>query len=497
MRHLIIPAIATIAMAIGSAATAAEPFADMLKRVPDNANTLIMVDLAALRASPMGVKQGWEKQNERDFYGGISGIPPAVQQLLVASYLDPSTLSKSWDVTLAQLDTAATPVALARREGGSVDPTNPELVASSRNAFFTVFEPKLVGARCPANRQEMVRWQRFAAKNDRPVVTDYLQQVVKDSAGKHIVLAIDITDVLDAPGVKERLKKAKALERRNVNLEDLAKLIVTIKGISLSVTADSTLKGEIRVEYGVPPNDLAGFGRALTVEALSAAGLVDTDDMEKWDQKIEGNTMVLRGGFTEKGLRALLLPMTPPSLSPSSLVDQIDKANTPTDPKAVASLRYFRSVKSLLDELQDPKNNKTHSRISYLYKEYARKIDELPLLNVDPELLNWGASVSGTVRELANQALLQSRSNTALQANVQEGVNIVPDMYQRYGAGYGWSYYASAPGYQWNSNRTQITNMMAAGNLTKSARRQETWKNINGETVKVRQAMVGKYNVEF
>ena len=70
-------------------------------------------------------------------------------------------------------------------------------------------------------------------------------------------------------------------------------------------------------------------------------------------------------------------------------------------------------------------------------------------------------------------------------------------MHQQYGAGYGWSYAYGAPGYQWNSNRTQITNMMAIGNLNESPRRKDTWKNINAETVKVRQAMVGKYNVEF
>src|SRR5262245_30390713 len=133
MRHLIIPALATVALAFASA-SAAEPFADLLKRVPDNANTLILVDLDALHTSAMGKKQGWAKQQEGDYYGGVSGIPPAVDQLLIASYLDPSTLSKSWDVTLARIDTATNATQLARKAHGSVDATNPELVLSPRNA---------------------------------------------------------------------------------------------------------------------------------------------------------------------------------------------------------------------------------------------------------------------------------------------------------------------------------------------------------------------------
>jgi hypothetical protein len=268
---------------------------------------------------------------------------------------------------------------------------------------------------------------------------------------------------------------------------------VSLKGITLTVKADDDLQGELRLEFGAPPNAMASFGLALTVEALEGAGLA-LDDLEKWNQSVDGNAMVMRGKFTEKGLRALLVPLTPTVLSSqASLADKVGSA----DPKAQIAKRYFDSVTNMLDELQEGKNNKSLNRIWYLYKEYSRKIDEIPILDVDPELLQWGASISSTVREMANQAHLNGRTNTALSANIVEGVASVPNARQYYGGGYGWGYQYSAPGLEWQSNRQQMNNLMAMGNLSESARRQETWKNINAATFKMRQAMVAKYKIEF
>ena len=39
--------------------------------------------------------------------------------------------------------------------------------------------------------------------------------------------------------------------------------------------------------------------------------------------------------------------------------------------------------------------------------------------------------------------------------------------------------------------------MIAAGNLSESARRHETWKNIDAASNKLRQAMTAKYSIEF
>jgi hypothetical protein len=483
-----------IPLAMGLNLPAAEPLADMLKKAPEQANTLLFIDVKGLVNSAMGVKNNWNKQHERDYYAGVSGVPPAVQQILVASYLDPSTLQKNWDVEVLRLDTPITAEQLARKEQGQIDATNADIVVSPRNAFFTIFEPTLVGARSPANRQEMIRWQRFAGrKNAEPAVSPFLQEAAKAAEGKHLFLAIDVTDVPDAPGVRQRLKNATTLIGRKVNLDELTKLFVGLKGVSLTVKADAALEGELRVEFSMAANDLAAFGRALTMEVLEHAGL-SVEDMDKWDQRIDGNALVLHGKFTEKGLRGLIMPLMPTVLSPA---ESLGKKATSTDPKVQASLKYFHSITGMLDELQDGKNNRSLSRISYLYGEYARKIDDLPILDVDPDLLKYSAAVSTTIREIGNQSRLQGRTNTALSANIVEGVAQVPNAYNYYGGGYGWGYNFSAPGYEWQSNRQQITNMMASGNLTESARRHETWKNINAATVKVKQDMVAKYNVEF
>src|SRR5205085_2641621 len=133
----------------------------------------------------------------------------------------------------------------------------------------------------------------------------------------------------------------------------------------------------------------------------------------------------------------------------------------------------------------------------YLYKEYSRKMGELPVLNVDPELLQFSLNVSAVIRELSNQAKMTGQQNRVIESNTYEGAVTTPNANQHYVGGYGWGYGYSTPSTGWVSNRPQMQNLMAAGNMSESARRNESWKNINTETAKMKQAMTAKYNIEF
>jgi hypothetical protein len=120
---------------------------------------------------------------------------------------------------------------------------------------------------------------------------------------------------------------------------------------------------------------------------------------------------------------------------------------------------------------------------------------ELPVLNVDPDLLQFSLNVSTTVRDLSNQAKITNQQNQVIQHNTYD--TMVMSQNQHYVGGYGWGYGFSTPSKNWESNRPQMEYLMAAGNMSESARRNETWKNINTETAKMKQAMTAKYNVEF
>src|SRR5438128_444025 len=65
---------------------------DLLIRVPDQANALLVVDVPALHKSRMGVRENWAKRHERQFMAGVASIPPSVQRVVLAAEVNPSTL---------------------------------------------------------------------------------------------------------------------------------------------------------------------------------------------------------------------------------------------------------------------------------------------------------------------------------------------------------------------------------------------------------------------
>ena len=67
--------------------------------------------------------------------------------------------------------------------------------------------------------------------------------------------------------------------------------------------------------------------------------------------------------------------------------------------------------------------------------------------------------------------------------------------YARYGYYGGYAY--SVPGVEVQNNYSQVTNMMATNGNTEGALRQQTWRNIEDASNKVRLSMTKKYGVEF
>src|SRR5262249_34097689 len=68
-----------------------------------------------------------------------------------------------------------------------------------------------------------------------------------------------------------------------------------------------------------------------------------------------------------------------------------------------ASLRYYRAVNSVLDDLKTrgAAKGRDYSRSAMLFESFAAKIERLPIRDVDPVLTQYGASVAGRLRAMA------------------------------------------------------------------------------------------------
>jgi len=173
-----------------------------------------------------------------------------------------------------------------------------------------------------------------------------------------------------------------------------------------------------------------------------------------------------------------------------------------------ASQTYFKSITSLLDDLRIKRSSSefvTWGQVGAWFEKYARKIDGLPILNVDAELLDYGAYVGNSLRDAENamkgigvrSGYRKTELPTQYTYNVQAGV-VGRTGYGPYGYGSGAAY-----GYRWTAQE----DLSAEAQAQARVRTQEKIKGnveanhiaqgIAESTAEVRRRMTEKYQVEF
>ena len=247
---------------------------ELLRRVPDSANTIILIDVERMLMSPIAMKEKWrDKGNSSE--GETLHFPINSERYMLASKLDfVSNFENLWDVALIETTSDVSLPYLAKTEGGYLDTVEGQEVAfSPRNAFFVSFKPTILGVSFPANRQDLGRWLRSLQRRDEPQVSEYLQQAVTLAHGKdHMVVAFDLGDLFTSRMVRDRLHRAESLAGKKVDLDALTKVLTSIKGVTLTVEATDRLNGKMRVDFGESPAPLKEVAKALMFEVLEKNG---------------------------------------------------------------------------------------------------------------------------------------------------------------------------------------------------------------------------------
>ncbi len=491
-RHL--PGLAVIATLLAAGLAAAAPYDDLLQRVPEQANSILFANVRALYNSALGRELNWHRKLESDYVGGLTNLPPQADRAVMAQRMDPTTLQAAWRIELVQLNMPITAADLARRVSGTMDQVGGfNVVASPRGSFFVEFSPRLFAEAYPADRQKLSRWLQFCQKNTRPVVSPYLLDSAADAGeGAQALLAIDLKDVFDMPGITQRLANAESLKgKRGVDLRALAELLAGIQGMQIRVRVDRVIHGEIRLDFSSSAEPMHVVAKDFIIDAMESMGAAVEDlNSPNWRARIEGNRVILAGDLSPRGARLLLSPGAN-RITGTAYADLTRTEAAPPDPKAAATMHYYRALTSLLDELNTTKDTRKISARGYWYQQYASKIDSLPLLNVDEEMLQFGTAVSQALRTMA---LVGSQAK-AENDSVQSQVYYAPVSGWGSTSGYGWSYTGRVSGVATNYGAAVALCQQNA--RTEKAYREGTWANINAAKLAIRKKMVAKYNIEF
>lgn len=501
------------AILITTALTANAQFEGMKYRIPLDANTLVLINAEKIFGSPIADRQRWQALRETAYEAGLTALPPDGTAVILAARMDHEYCQSVWELGMLRLRNPRNVTSVAQMYGGQMDEIMGRSAARLPSDHYVIqVMDDLLAAYTPANRQDVARWLGSTDIVAAPKIPAYLEQAFgyATKAGTPFVMAIDLSGCVSEQHCKSRLRSPESLKNADVSESRLASLFSGVQGITLGLTLDQKVTGAIRVDFSDTPNELKEIGKPLLLEILQKQGAM-IEDFREWAPSIEGTAFVMRGTLSAGGARRVFSVLElPPTLAAARLSATSPGADTQQTANRLASQQYFKSVTGLLDDLRDkPKRVQfqTFGQAAMWYNRYARKIDRLPMLNVDHELLDYGLQVASALRE-AEMAMKAVGMRSSVRTSQNNPVS----------SGYGWSFGGYRAGLGYFSDYYGVSPMAAAvdaGRATLQAKgrtdavirmqervrgassMQEIWQSLDEATVEIRRVMINKFSADF
>ena len=387
--------------------------------------------------------------------------------------------------------------------------------ASPRNAFFAEIGSGLIGIHTPANRQQLSKWLVYQKKNQISAMSQYLLSAAAPENPALMVMAIDLTDSLDALAIHRGLNVSKLMAtQKNVNLGETEKTLAKIKGLTLSVRAGEPLAGELSADFNMDIMAIRFFVRPLLLEALQHTGLY-VADFDSWKPRFTDNSVTISGPLSLRSFRKLGMLIKTPAPNPDAASMETYKSLDPAQRTLAASQRYFTKVDQILENLKIDRT-KSVKGLAGWYDQSSDQLGKLPILDVDPLLIAFGTQMSEHLRAMGASLRGISLQSSYLQRQKMEGQIYQAPNYGSWSGGYN-SYYGFHAGYSgagvasnvaaWASgtaggtttinNYDQVYQMQDQLVTQGAAARIQLWAQIDVDTAAMRKVMTEKYKTEF
>ena len=469
-------------------------FGSLESRIPSGANTVVVFDVERVLASPFAVANELSKRGQAAFESGLSVLPPSATHLMMASQMDLEYMKPTWSVSLMRMSETPSLPEIAARYGGEMDMiAKRNGIRLPNDGFLVAFGKERIGVYHPANRQSVSRWLTSTDTFDGSTLTPYLQKALSytTDVGTPIILAMDLSQVASSADVLERLKSFGSLQGKDVDLEALSQKLASIRGITLGIKLTDRSIGALKVDFDEDVSVLGDLAKPILLEALGRNGVL-IDEFAGWQAKVSKNRVQIAGEFKESGLQRIFSLFG----APSELQASTSPGNLPEDETKMtllASQQYFHSVQNLVDDLKD-RPKQTMGQIGAWCGRYAERIDNLPILHVDSELLDYGGYVSQSLRQ-AETVLRRVGGRTKVR---QMNAPARYDGYGRYGYGYGTGYGNSVVAYEdYRAERSDQMRIRSEERVSGADNARSIMQEIKKATADVRRKMTEKYQAEF
>ena len=442
--------------------------ADVLASSPKKANAIFYADVPSLRSLTNG------KLVQSD-------LPESLGEVRIAAELNLKLLQPAWEIGYVTLKGAKSAELIAKSINGYVDSiAGKKVVWSPRQSYLIPFENSVLGIVRPTDRKLAASW---LSKEATPTSAAYLKQHAGQATKfLSLMLAVDLQDTLSPIAVEQKIESFESLKGKD--LQSIATTLSTVRGIQIIIGRKNLDECIISLDFGSSPSLLLPVAKEFFGEVLSRNGTA-VSDASKWTASVEGNTLAFRGTISAETIDHLMGIFTLQSQAADLPTTELESAqgSVSESMKLEATKAYFAKSSSIIKRVREYSASNTGDRARW-NGQMARRIDDIPTLNVDPELVEFGVKVAAGLR--GNMvALQQSNIKAGTQAVVDGAGNPQIGYYEGYG--YGGIYYDANSTYKYNAVAQGQGNYMYRELIAK----------IDEMEAEIRRNMTEKYKVQF
>ena len=434
----------TLALAFLVSLPAWSQFDDLASKVPSNANAMFLVNADKILDSPAAKAGNWKEKVQEAYASGVTILPPDADQAIMSAEIDLESTHTLWESVVMRVNrpVSMTKVAsMTKGTAGEIEGT--PAVALPGDAYVVRFEKNIAAAMAPANRQAIARWLREVKTRTGPALSPYLTEAFEyaNGLGTPIILALDLENAASIEHIRLSLATAEQESGKNfkavtgLSIDEAAEFLVSTRGVTLGITLADKPFGKIKVDFRSDVPFQPEVAKKLLIHALARRGAM-IDELEDWTPKVSGKQFTLEGHLEASGMRRIFSLFDRPPTLPKE--GEEGQQSTSNDPELAATKSYFKNMQDMLDDLAaKPKmaSNYTVGQKAVWYKTYARKIERLPVLNVDPDLVQFSSHVSQQLYSAADAITSGAARSRTRQVNAAPTYN-----YYTNTSVYGYSY---------------------------------------------------------
>ncbi|MCU0721027.1 MAG: hypothetical protein MUC83_15055 [Pirellula sp.] len=438
--------------------------ADLLTTTPERANAVLYVDGPTVRNFVEGTPLHQD-------------LPESLNDIKIVADLDLKAFSPNWEIGYLTLNKSTDATVLANTTGGYVDSiANRSVVWTPNSSYLIPMGEEVVGLVRPADRKLVSRWLKKEKSSASAFLTKHALQSSQFFA---VLLAVDLEDEWSPIAIQDKISEFASLKTANAN--QVVALLSSIRGIRVVVSKKNLDDCIISIEFAKSPEVLLPVAKDFFVEILDR-NQSSIPEASSWIPSVDGNSLAFRGKISPATLDDLLGIFTAQQLQErlSTSVPESGNSSSNTQAGLTASKNYFKKVTDVIDRVRNYSAHGTGDRAQWNAR-LANRIDELPTLNVDSDLIDFGARVSSGLR--GNVVAMQTANVTAGTAQVVNG------------SGYGYGNYNYSSGYNFDVNSPAKYRATAQGVGNISFR--ELISSIDQMVGDIRREMTDKYQVQF